>query len=358
MIMTFAAVFLPVAVCIAGRGRENSTAPCTPCKYGFWQPGGLAQCLPCPPTTFYPPVDGLGETYTTQGNTFSEGATGVDQCVPMRSQLSPEAGQAYFTSEMANGKLLKEMFTSSDISSLPACLDLCAPDSCCLAQYNVKARTCLLVTLAPAGPTDVGPQIFYKLPSSEMSAASSVKDAKRSSSSSDPAGANKAQTVGSRRSTTRAPRVQAGTKSTVTIRRQGAGKVSASSAANDVRTKTLGSGLYATCTIADGEAEAWMEVGSQLTLDARTFAKGPDVWLNVTDVRVCQELCDNSNVCWGGIYRDGQCLFRGGIDALNTRAFFALPSPDAAPGLVNPSKFNVVAFCCWLLHGAQVLCGV
>jgi hypothetical protein len=100
----------------------------------------------------------------------------------------------------------------------------------------------------------------------------------------------------------------------------------------------LSSGLYARCAIPEAQAAAWSKVGSQLTLNARTFAKGPDEWLDVANIGACQILCDNSNVCWGGIYQDGKCLFRGGIDALSTRAFFALYEPGTTPGAIAPSK--------------------
>jgi hypothetical protein len=154
------------------------------------------------------------------------------------------------------------------------------------------------------------------------------------------------------------PRVKAGTKSTFAVLRKqqsssgSSQQVSASSSAAETRAKTLASGLYARCYIPPSEADAWTKVGSQLTLDARTFSTGPDVWLNVTDIQACQQLCDHSNTCWGGLYRDGQCLFRGGIDALRTRAFFALPAPGTVPNFVTPSTLGprtpAAAFLCML----------
>lgn len=92
----------PCAVCLPGLGKASSTAPCLLCAYGFWQPGGLAECQPCPSTTFYPPVDGVGDKHTSTGISFSEGATGEEWCVPVHSQLSPEAGQVSSTSAAAS----------------------------------------------------------------------------------------------------------------------------------------------------------------------------------------------------------------------------------------------------------------
>jgi hypothetical protein len=97
----YAAPFL-CAVCLQGLGKASSTDPCEPCDYGFWQPGGLAECQPCPSATFYPPVDGVGEKHTSTGITFSKGATGEEWCVPVNSQLSPEAGQVSTASSAAN----------------------------------------------------------------------------------------------------------------------------------------------------------------------------------------------------------------------------------------------------------------
>jgi hypothetical protein len=255
----------------------------------------------------------------------------------MQSQLSPEAGQAYFTPEFAKDGAI-DTFFSSNADSLDECVSSCQaePDHCCLVQFDAAAKTCQKVTLAAADVLDAGPQMFYKLPPSTMSAASSVKDAQPGA-----AGQNKAQNIassGSRPASPRAPRVQAGSQTTFTIRRQGAGTVSAASDGGNVHAKMLSSGLYARCAIPEAQAAAWSKVGSQLTLNARTFAKGPDEWLDVANIGECQNLCDNSSVCWGGIYQDGKCLFRSGIDALSTRAFFALYEPGTVPGVIAPSK--------------------
>lgn len=219
----------------------------------------------------------------------------MDWCVPMQSQLSPEAGQAYFTPEFAEDGTINTFFNTT-ADSLEECLGMCEPDRCCLVQYDAAAKTCQEVTLAAADVLDPGPQLFYKLPPSTMSAASSVKDEQPGA-----AGQNKAQNTvlsGSRPASPRVYRVQAGSQRTFIIRGQAAGKVSAASDGGNVHAKMLSSGLYARCAIPAKQAAAWAKVGSQLTLNARTFAKGPDEWLDVAgDIGECQNLCDNSNVC-------------------------------------------------------------
>lgn len=279
--------------------------------------------------------------------------------------LCPPSWQAYFSPEFAEDTDLRSFFTSTDIASVDDCLAQCSTDFCCLAQFNAATNTCQYVQLSPAGATDVRTQLFYKLPPSAMSAASSVKqgagasaaDAAAAAAAGD--GQAEASTVRSRwTNAPRLPRVKAGTKSTFAVSRKqqtssGSSQVVAASSF-DTRAQTLSSALYARCSIPVTEAAAWEKVGSQLTLDARTFSRGPDVWLNVTDLQTCQQLCDNSNTCWGGLYRDGQCLFRSGIDALRTRAFFALPAPGSVPDFVTPSTCQgidtqqVLSCMCWI----------
>lgn len=337
------AAAVAAAVCIPGRGKVSSSAPCTPCDYGFWQPGGLAECMACPNSTFYPPIDGIGVAYTSIATTFSTGATGVDWCVPMQSQLSPEAGQAYFNAALTPGTL--NTLFEEPAASLEACLAICPYDMCCMAQYDTEAGTCKYAHLPPASPTETGAQLFYKLPAAGLTSASSIRAGNQSAAAA-PVPVARANSWGM---SSKAPRVLNGTKITITVRRQQAasGSVSAQSAKAGpaVRAKTLGSGSYARCVIQPSQAPAWAQVGTTLGLDARTFARGAATWLDVTDIVACQELCDNSNVCWGGIYDNGRCLFRGGEDALHTRSFFNLPDPRVAPGFVMPCEYLLTLRC-------------
>ena len=54
------------AVCVAGYGIWESSA-CTPCNYGWYHSGGDTKCTQCPVATFYPPVDGVGDKWASQG---------------------------------------------------------------------------------------------------------------------------------------------------------------------------------------------------------------------------------------------------------------------------------------------------
>jgi len=253
----------------------------------------------------------------------------------MQSQLSPEAGQAYFNAALTPGAL--NTLFEEQATSLEACLAICPHDMCCMAQYDAEGGKCKYAHLPPASATETGPQLFYKLPAAGLTSASSIRVGNKSAAASQPLA-----TAHNWGRVSRPPRVLNGTKVTVTIRRQeaAASSVSAQSAKAGpaARAKTLGSGSYARCAIQPSQATAWAQVGTTLGLDARTFARGAASWLAVTDIVACQELCDNSNVCWGGIYDNGRCLFRGGEDALNTRSFFNLPDPQYAPGLVMPCE--------------------
>jgi len=55
-----------IAVCIPGYGQQGSPE-CTPCNYGSYHPGGSTLCTRCPEATFYAPVDGAGDTWTSPG---------------------------------------------------------------------------------------------------------------------------------------------------------------------------------------------------------------------------------------------------------------------------------------------------
>lgn len=275
---------MPSAVCIAGFGKATLNATqCTPCPYGSWQPGGLAQCQSCVQAPFYTPVDGAGgasTTWTSNSTTLFNGAYGPEACVPWQSQLSPEAGQAYFS---ADNTAMLSLLTNSTANSLGACFWTCPNNTCCFAQYDVTSRICRIATLAPAAfeaNVTTGLQLLYKLPPSALGSASSV---------------------------TRDPN---------------------SPEAPTVSAKTIASGYYATCTVPATTAATWQTAGSNLGADARTFATVAALWDTTSGSKTeCQRRCDQSNTCWGFIYNvtTRACLYRGGVDALATRSFFVLP---------------------------------
>lgn len=68
-------------ICTPGYGIASDTASsCTVCPYGSFQPAlQMAQCQACPNATFYAPVDGLGEAWTSSSTTFSTGKCGFTE---------------------------------------------------------------------------------------------------------------------------------------------------------------------------------------------------------------------------------------------------------------------------------------
>jgi len=269
------------AVCIAGFGKPNANSTCAACPYGTYQPGAFTQCLACPSTNFYSPVDGKDIVWTSNSTTLFTNAYGEEACVPWQSQLSPEAGQAYFSADSP----LQLLLATTPQQSLAACMALCPSSSCCLAQYDFSAHTCKVATLEPVSADAAsGLQLLYKLPPSTMGAASSIR------------------------------RLEAGDGSK-----------------QDVKGKMIASGYYSTCSVPAANANAWLSgAGTNLGPDARTFASGTPVWHAPATRAACQRACEESNVCWGFFYdpgsNGGSCLFRGGVDALNTRSFFLLPT--------------------------------
>lgn len=260
----------------------------TQCDYGTYQPGGLTQCQPCPGSPFYTPVDGNGSTIASTATTLFRGAFGPEACVSISNQLSPEAGQSYFSPESP----LQPLLQAGPQVTLEACLSTCAADRCCLAQYVVNSSSCQTITLAPASPASTTTssssiQLMYKLPANSLAAASSVKGP---SSSQGAAGAEGAEGVAA---------------------------------------KTLQSGYYATCSVPAADLSAWLTgAGSRLGPDARTFSASiTPVWDTNKTLQACKAQCDESNVCWGFFWDAGNaaCLYRGGVDALATRAFFVMP---------------------------------
>jgi hypothetical protein len=229
-------------------------------------------------------VDGNGATYTSTGTTLYPGSFDKESCVPRRSQLSPEAGQAY----LVPGSAL--LGTAETAATLTACIESCPTDQCCLAQYDVTAQKCNKMVLAPsASDVATGKQLLYKLPPSTLGSASSV------------------------------PVV--------------AGQEPAATPSATVTGKMMASGYYAHCTVPNADAPAWEAAGSNLGSDARTFAKNGAQWTAANTKRdECKKLCDNSNVCWGFVYDavNAKCSFRGGVDAISTRSFFSLPTGFAA----------------------------
>lgn len=266
----------PSTVCIAGHGKANPTGPCAPCPYGTFQPGGLTTCQACPNSDFYTPVDGNGNVFSSAGTTAYTSSFGAEACFPIKSQLSPEAGQAYIAPDSASYTL----YTVADATTLADCVAQCGDNQCCMAQWDAAANNCRTAKLnAASSEATTGRQIVYKLPPSTLGSASSVGEA-----------------------------------------------------AADVKGKMMSSGYYAHCTVPDNTAVAakWAVAGSNLDATARTFATAAVE--HIATHAECKKLCDNSNVCWGFVFEaaaagsPGKCSFRGGVDALKTRSFFSVPT--------------------------------
>lgn len=86
------------AVCLAGFGKATvASTTCTPCPYGTFQTGTGTVCEACPSAKFYAPVDGNGITVTSASTTLFDSVVNAEACVPLQSQLSPQAGQSYFS---------------------------------------------------------------------------------------------------------------------------------------------------------------------------------------------------------------------------------------------------------------------
>jgi hypothetical protein len=279
-------------VCVAGRGVVNGA--CELCEYGTYSPGFLRDCIACPAAAFYAPVDGIGTVITSNGTTFAKGATSEQWCVPTESQLSPEAGQAYFGPSLVNDSILQSLVTNTNVNSLEECIssNVCSGDKHCMVQYVEASNTCIVARFQPATDTTTGPQLFYKLPPSALSSASSVASS-NSSSASAVAG------MATRRGGFYAPRIKPGTLRSFNITRAPQGGVAAKALKpGQVEAQMLSSGIYARCVLPDQEASAWETAGSPLGEDARRFSNNASAWRVVSNVVECYELCDNSNVCW------------------------------------------------------------
>jgi hypothetical protein len=227
-------------------------------------------------------VDSIGAIYISEGTTLYKGSTSIEACVPKRTQMSPEAGQSVFTPTTVAG-LATEV---NSISTFSACVAACPANKCCLSQFADNA--CKQAVLDPAPAAVAGPhhQLVYKLPPSTLVGASSVATDEHT-----------------------------------------------------VKAKMMSSGHYAHCNLGDATAVAtWLTVGTALGVDARTFqnATAAAVWHSgVTSKAECKKTCDNSNVCIGFIAsftssNTLSCTYRGGVDLLGGRSFFALPEASAA----------------------------
>jgi len=124
---------------------------------------------------------------------------------------------------------MQSLMVSSTQQDLAACVAACAPDSCCMAQYDTSSKACKTVTLPPAASdASAGMQVVYKLPPSTLGSASSID--------------------------------------------------------SSIKAKMITNGYYAHCSIQAGNEAAWHAAGFNLDRPrhAPLCSEGPCGWLPVT----------------------------------------------------------------------------
>lgn len=307
-------------MCAPGNGIQTAGGNCTACSLGSYQPGGGTTCLACQSSTFYPPVGGLNPpawsvVISSNGTTLYTGSFTEASCVPTQTQMSPEAGQAFWNASLAAslastpGNAGAGKFAIVKTSSHAACINACQnttllsafnvpnannfPGRLCLTQYD--GANCSIAAMIPlqSGASTID-RLYYKLPPATLGSASKLHN-------------NKA-----------------------------------------VKASMMSSGFYAIGTLPEAPASPynlWTSIGSPLTADARTFAAnqallrdGPITGQSsAASIKACKTKCDNSDVCvmfFASVTPTSvTCWYRGGIDALATRSFAMLPPASS----VSPS---------------------
>jgi hypothetical protein len=109
-----------------------------------------------------------------------------------------------------------------------------------------------------------------------------------------------------------------------------------------VRAKMMASGYYARCALSPDRVPFWYHAGVPLDpASAQTFRWGsvPEWDAGKTEAQ-CQQKCDDSVVCWGFLYdADARaCMYKGGEDALRSRAFFVMPNMTVVSSGAVPSE--------------------
>lgn len=128
----------------------------------------MSTCEACPTTSFYTPVNaGSSPNYVSSGTTLYLGSHTQEACVPQQSQMSPEAGQAFFSSATTVS------LSTPAAATISTCLAACPASTCCLAQLDTTG--CKLATLTPGASSAGGSQFVYKLPPSSLGSAASVR---------------------------------------------------------------------------------------------------------------------------------------------------------------------------------------
>ncbi len=275
-------------VCATGFGMANGTSTCTLCGFGSFNPGSAPACSSCASTTFN---DAVGDSYTSYGVTFAQGLGSRDSCVPRYAQLPNPAGDSM---ALPDSMYAHSVDVSAAVSGaggslqkgVQACVEACPASSCCIAEMlrSGSSLTCKQARLQPVEAFSFGDaKLFYKLPPSEMAAASLA------------AGAD-----------------------------------------DKLAAKTIASGIYAACNINSwaNEARAGL-VGTSTNPELVEAGRDSIEWNTpqCNSIESCKKSCAANAACWGFIFVEqpggtpGFAL-RGGEMTLGGRAFFV--SPDAA----------------------------
>lgn len=237
----------------------------------------------------------MGDGYTSYGITFEKGLKTPTSCVPRYAQLPKPAGDRMALPDAMFAIRVNVAITSSDSAAVKSCIEQCPDDKCCIAEIAKDQVTgvisCKHARLTPIAPStsDGKPKLFYKLPPSEMAAAS----------------VNTAQQQG-------------------------------------VAAKTMAAGIFAVCNIDTFAADAAAGlVGTSPNPALVEAGRNAIEWNadNCKDLASCKKACMADAPCWGFIWHPsadaGSPAFalRGGESFLGGRTFFV--SPDGNKATVN-----------------------
>eukprot|EP00775_Hariotina_reticulata_P006511 gene6511-6738_t len=215
-------------------------------------------------------------------------------------------------------------------SNLGDCVRSCPVDSCCVAQWEAlnDAETvgnCRQVIMPPAAPDTTTAKLYYKLPPAGLIAAASMKNVSASSELQTGSGLKVS-----------AASLQVAGKVDEQGRVVFDGSVGPTRSSPDaVKAKTISSGLYARCSVAQ-----WASLAENGFMGTSPFPE--DIEKDATYIQYnvqcnseasCKQFCDSLSTCWGFVFVPGRGFaIRGGEDRLEVRTFFAVPDPNKPPG--------------------------
>ena len=259
-------------MCAPGYGDPNglNVTACAICPYGKYSDGDGVSCTACPSTVFN---HEYGDPFTSPGVTFAEQQTSDASCVPRFAQLPNPAGHML--------SLDASMFTTTT-TTLVNCVQTCDASKVCIQEFHNEddegEGECKRVELVPVGATDTGAKLYYKLPPSELIAASSTN--------------------------------------------------------TTIQAKTQSSGIYVRASL--GSYAKLAEDGAIGTSPynddiekEKTFVRWDE--RGCTTEASCKTVCDAMATCWGFIHVPAKGFaIRGGEMQVGVRTFVASPEPVAA----------------------------